>query len=76
MQTRSVYNNSVVSKEYDCYFLVRSADEEKRVIGLPLLNMKVMLLTSLFYYSVWLTVVKTLKFTLWRDLNFTVGLNI
>ena len=33
-----------------------------------------MLLTSLFYYTVWLTVVKTLKFTLWPDLNLTVGL--
>ena len=53
-----------------------SAHDEKRVNGLPLLNMKVTLLTSLFYYTVWLTVVKTLKFTLWPDLNLTVGLDI
>ena len=76
MQTRNVFNNSIVSKVYDCYFLLRSAHEEKRVNGLPLLNMKVTLLTSLFYYTVWLTVVKTLKFTLWPDLNLTVGLDI
>ena len=55
---------------------MRSAHEDKRVNGLPLLNMKVTLLTSLFYYTVWLTVVKTLKFTLWPDLNLTVGLDI
>ena len=35
-----------------------------------------MLLTSFFYYTVWLTVVKTLKFTLWPDLNLTAGLDI
>ena len=32
---------------YDCYFLVRSAHEEKRVNSLLLLNMKVTLLTSI-----------------------------
>ena len=76
IQTRNVFNNSIVSKVYHCYFLVPSAHDEKRVNGLPLLNMKVTLLTSLFYYTVWLTVVKTLKFTLWPDLNLTVGLDI
>ena len=76
MQTCNVFNNSIVSKMYDCYFLVRSAHEEKRVNGLPLLNMKVTLLTSLFYYTVWLTVVKALNFMLWPDLNLTVGLDI
>ena len=76
IQTRNVFNNSIVSKVYDCYFLVPSAHDEKRVNGLPLLNMKVTLLTSLFYYTVWLTVVKTPKFTLWPDLNLTVGLDI
>ena len=76
MQTLNVFNNSIVSKVYDRYFLVLSAHKEKRVNGLPLLNMKVTLLTSLFYYTVWLTIVKTLKFTLWPDLNLTVGLDI
>ena len=79
IQTRNVFNNSIVSKVYDCYFpdfLVPSAHDEKRVNGLPLLNMKVTLWTSLFYYTVWLTVVKTLKFTLLPDLNLTVGLDI
>ena len=59
IQTRNVFNNSIVSKVYDCYFLVPSAHDEKRVNGLPLLNMKVTLLTSLFYYTVLLTIVKT-----------------
>ena len=59
IQTRKVFNNSIVSKVYDCYFLVPSAHDEKRVNGLPLLNMKVTLLTFLFYYTVLLTVVKT-----------------
>ena len=61
MQTLNVLNNSIVSKVHNCYFLVQSAHEEKRVNSLPLLNMKVTLLTSLFFYTVWLTVVKTLK---------------
>ena len=45
---KNVFNNSIVSKAYNCYFLVLSAHKEKRVNGLPLLNMKVTLLTSLF----------------------------
>ena len=73
MQTLNVFNKSIVSKVYDCYFLVLSAHKEKRVNGL---KKKVMLLTSLFYYTVWLTIVKTLKFTLWPDLNLTAGLDI
>ena len=76
MQTRNVFNNSIVSKVYNCHFLVLSAHKEKRVNGLPLLKKKVMLLTSLFFYTVWLTVVKTVKFTLWPDLNLKVGLDI
>ena len=38
MQTRNVFNNSIVSKVYNCYFLVWSAHKEKRVNGLPLLK--------------------------------------
>ena len=58
MQALNILNNSIVSKVYNCYFPVLSAHKEKRVNGLPLLNMKVTLLTSLFFYTVWLTVVK------------------
>ena len=76
MQALNILNNSIVSKVYNCYFPVLSAHKEKRVNGLPLLNMKVTQLTSLFFYTVWLTIVKTLKFTLWPDLNLTVGLDI
>ena len=47
-----------------------------RVNDLPLLNMKVRLLTYSFYYTVWLTIVKTLKFTMLPNLNLTVGLDI
>ena len=52
IQTHNVFNNTIDSKVYDSYFLVPSAHDEKRVNALPLLNMKVTLLTSLFYYSV------------------------
>ena len=32
MQTRNVFNNSIVSKEYDCYFLERSIKEIKKTL--------------------------------------------
>ena len=77
MQTLNVFNNSIVSKVYNCYFLVLSAHEEKRVNGLPLLYKYESNAVDIFiYYTVWLTVVKPLKFTLWPDLNLTVGLDI
>ena len=76
MQTRNVFNNSIVSKVYNCYFLVRSAHKEKRVNGLPLLNMKVTLLTFFFFLHSMVKRCKNPEITLWPDLNLTVGLDI
>ena len=58
------------------YFLVQSPHEEKRVNGLPLLNMKVTLLTFFFFLHSMVNRCKNPEITLWPDLNLTVGLDI